>query len=110
MAEMELIYRDLGRRLKILRKAAQLTQETMAERVGLSRTSITNIEKGRQHIPLHTLYSIADVLGVSPLDLLPSKEALTTSNIIGQHLLKKALLGEEGEKWVNRIVASGKEG
>jgi transcriptional regulator with XRE-family HTH domain len=39
--------------------------------LGLSRTSITNIERGRQPIQLHTLYKIAEVLGVEPTALLP---------------------------------------
>jgi len=37
----------------------------------LSRTSVTNIERGRQPIQLHTLYKIADIFGVEPTALLP---------------------------------------
>ncbi len=40
--------------------------------VGLTRTSVTNIEKGRQKVRLDTLYDIAEVLGESPQDLLPN--------------------------------------
>lgn len=47
------------------------SQEDLALALGLSRTSITNIERGRQPIQLHTLYKIADVLGVEPTVLLP---------------------------------------
>jgi transcriptional regulator with XRE-family HTH domain len=49
-----------------------MTQEKLAQIVGLSRTSITNIEKGRQHIALHQLYAIAEALRVRPDALLPS--------------------------------------
>ena len=48
--EIELIYKEFGKLLKKSRTAANLTQAGLAKRVGLSRTSITNIEKGRQHI------------------------------------------------------------
>ena len=48
-----------------------MTQDRLGTLVGLSRTSITNIEKGRQHVSLHQLYRIADVLGVTPDMLLP---------------------------------------
>lgn len=48
-----------------------MSQEAFAKAVGLSRTSITNIERGRQPISLHTLYSMADILSIEPADLLP---------------------------------------
>jgi transcriptional regulator with XRE-family HTH domain len=48
-----------------------MSQEAFAKAVGLSRTSITNIERGRQPISLHTLYFMADILGVEASDLLP---------------------------------------
>jgi len=48
-----------------------MSQEAFAKAVGLSRTSITNIERGRQPVSLHTLYFMADILGVGPADLLP---------------------------------------
>jgi transcriptional regulator with XRE-family HTH domain len=48
-----------------------MSQEAFARAVGFSRTSITNIERGRQPISLHTLYFMADILGVEPADLLP---------------------------------------
>jgi transcriptional regulator with XRE-family HTH domain len=37
----------------------------------LSRTSITNIERGRQPVQLHTLYKIAALFDVEPTALLP---------------------------------------
>lgn len=51
-----------------------LTQGQLAGRIGMTRTSITNIEKGRQKVQLHTLYDIAAALGASPAELLPSAE------------------------------------
>jgi len=49
-----------------------MSQAAFAKAVGLSRTSITNIERGRQPVNLHTLYSMADILGLEAGDLLPS--------------------------------------
>ena len=43
----------------------------MGARVGLSRTSITNIECGRQPIQLHQLFLFASVLELSAVKLLP---------------------------------------
>jgi transcriptional regulator with XRE-family HTH domain len=42
--------------------------------VALSRTSVTNIEKGRQKMMLHTLWQFASALGVDPTVLLPDEQ------------------------------------
>ena len=98
------IYEEFGRGLRSARKAANLTQEALAERVGLSRTSITNIEKGRQHVSLHMLFSLANAVGVEPAELLPEKEAAYKLEMIDQELLKETRLGQEGKEWIQRII------
>jgi len=52
-----------------------LTQEALGKLVGLSRTSITNIEKGRQPVALHQLFALAEALRVQPAALLPNAGA-----------------------------------
>jgi transcriptional regulator with XRE-family HTH domain len=71
---MDGLYKQFGTQLRDLRKAAGLTQDQVAERVELKRTSITNIERGRQHIALHQLYLLANAVGKAPSDLLPETE------------------------------------
>jgi transcriptional regulator with XRE-family HTH domain len=68
---VERLYEQFGRRLRSLREDAGLTQDQVAERVSLKRTSITNIESGRQHIALHQLFLLAAAVGQSPAELLP---------------------------------------
>lgn len=46
-----LLYQKLGQHLRQKREAAKLTQAHVAEGVGVLRTSITNIEAGRQKAP-----------------------------------------------------------
>ena len=70
------LYQALGARLRKIRDGApraagRLTQAELANMVGLERTSITNIEKGNQKVPLHVLYKICDALGVSVDQVLP---------------------------------------
>lgn len=64
------IYRLIGGQIRVVRHSRKLTQEQLGERVKLQRTSITNIEKGRQKLLLHTFIDIAKALAVSPNDLL----------------------------------------
>jgi transcriptional regulator with XRE-family HTH domain len=53
----------LGPTLRALRKMRKLTQGELAARVGLERTSITNIELGNQPITDVLVERIASVLG-----------------------------------------------
>lgn len=69
--EQEQLYVWLGQKIHTYRKNRKISQTELGTRVGLSRASIVNIEKGRQHTPLHILFYIARNLKVSPRDLLP---------------------------------------
>lgn len=66
-------YRDVGSRVRTARTGANKTQDELAEHVGVARTSISNLEAGRQRIPLHLFIQIAEGLEVSPTELLPSR-------------------------------------
>lgn len=79
MIEDDLLYRSLGSRIRSFREQAsgangRMTQGELAAAVGLERTSITNIEKGVQKVPLHTLFRIGKALSVSVGDLLADIE------------------------------------
>jgi transcriptional regulator with XRE-family HTH domain len=76
MVDERRLYQALGERLKALRESQQstrgkVTQAKLAEEVGLERTSITNIERGNQKVPLHVLYRICEALQVPISEVLP---------------------------------------
>lgn len=79
-------YADFGHMLRTARRAAGLSQQELGDRVRLSRTSITNIERGSQPVALHTFIRLASAVGVSPSDLLP--KTLTDGD--GSPALRKA--------------------
>jgi len=66
-----LLYQKLGQQIRRKRELAKLTQAQLAERVDVLRTSITNIEAGRQKAPLHLIYELCAVLQVDIKDILP---------------------------------------
>jgi DNA-binding XRE family transcriptional regulator len=68
----ELLYSEIGRRIKEVRVKKCLTQQELSDRVRLSRTSITNLENGVQKISLHTLYEICFVLDIEIHRLIPN--------------------------------------
>lgn len=62
MTRDEKLYRTIGKEIRRRRERAGLTQAALAQHIGLERTSITNIERGRQRMLVHTLDRIARVL------------------------------------------------
>ena len=67
---MELDYKAIGKRIKIARIKADMTQERLAEVVGLSPTHLSNIETGTTRVSLNAIVSLANALSVTVDDLL----------------------------------------
>jgi transcriptional regulator with XRE-family HTH domain len=72
MIRRDAIYEAFGQMVAKWRLDAGLKQGAFAKRIGLSRTSVTNIERGRQAVNLHTVYLMAETLGRDVTDLLPA--------------------------------------
>jgi transcriptional regulator with XRE-family HTH domain len=102
-----LIYKSFGQKLRDVREKSGLTQIELAERVGLSRTSITNIEKGRQGIPLHVFIQLAGAVGVKPDELLPDKQYFIEPELFDTKIIEEKLREHEGVGWVTRVISSG---
>ena len=65
-------YQSLGLNIKKAREEKMgLTQEKLAKSIGMSRTSIVNIEQGRHHIQIHTLIDISNKLNTDISELIP---------------------------------------
>lgn len=103
---MEPLYREFGRLVRARREALELTQDEVAERIGMGRTSITNIEKGRQHVSLHLLYEISRVLGIAPAELLPDRSTLLSTDADLERTLQASTssLPAETKDWIRRVV------
>lgn len=105
MTDQQAFYAEVGRRIRQTREERGLTQEALAELVSLTRTSITNIEKGRQKILAHTLVDLATALRVAPATLLP--ESNTTADSELDELLKKRSRAEQD--WIKAAIGSLEE-
>ena len=60
-------------RLRELRDKASLSQEELAERSGVSRTTITDLELGKRKPHPKTRRKLAEALGVEPAELMDSE-------------------------------------
>lgn len=66
-----LFYEQIGVAVWRQRKKLGFNQEVVAKYVGLSRASITNIEGGRQRVPLHVLVRLGELFACDYRELLP---------------------------------------
>lgn len=97
------LYLRFGQAIQSLRKKLGITQDDVAKRVGLSRTSVTNIEKGRQKVLLHQVFDFAECLQVTPEALLstlnPAPTSIETKNLV----LPKGIAADE-KVWLSGLM------
>lgn len=58
--------RAFGLRVRELRKAQGLSQEALADRAGVHRTYMSDLERGGRNVGLDNIYAVAQALGVAP--------------------------------------------
>lgn len=72
----EAVYPVFGRKLREIREKRNVPQQELATFSGLTRSSIANIESGKQRVLLHQVLQFAERLGVKVSDLVPSTPEL----------------------------------
>jgi len=97
------LYKQFGSELRAARDHSDLTQEQVAGRVGLTRTSITNIEAGRQQVSLHQLYQLAAAVGRRPADLLPDLDGGADA-LLSEPTLKSLRADLDGRAFAARVL------
>ena len=75
------IYRHIGAELRRARSERGITQDALASRASLTRTSMSNIEAGRQRVTVHALLTMATALDVAPATLLPDVGATESADV-----------------------------
>ena len=104
MIDADRFYEDLGRAIRSRREALEITQAELGARIGLSRTSVTNIECGRQRLLIDQFCRLAQVLRCERDELLPSERAETA--VVANH--KDALASMPSvASFVERTLRSG---
>jgi transcriptional regulator with XRE-family HTH domain len=64
------LYALVGKRVRQAREKRGLTQKSLASLLSLTRTSVTNIERGKQKVLVHTLVELAQALHIPLVELL----------------------------------------
>lgn len=73
----EAFFKALGERIAALRQQQDMTQETLAGRLGLRQQVLATYETATRRVPSSLLPLLAEVLGVSVEDLLGTSRART---------------------------------
>jgi len=76
--DKKVFYKQIGQKIKKARTNFGLNQEELGDKVGISRVSIVNIEKGRQMPPVHIIWNMAAALGTSIENLFPEVGPITS--------------------------------
>lgn len=84
---------SLSENIRLLRKAASLTQDQFADIIGVKRTSVTNYEKGLSKPELDTLVKLCDYFNVNMNDIvrgsITDEKGNLKGNLTGNLLTKK---------------------
>jgi transcriptional regulator with XRE-family HTH domain len=92
--ERQKFYEELGGKIKTLRERFITGKKMSQEQLGrspyvvLSKTTIANIEAGRQQVSVHQLFGIAKALDVLVTDLLTGLEVEVEENGLSKEVKK----------------------
>jgi transcriptional regulator with XRE-family HTH domain len=100
--DKEAINKATGKYLQEVRKTLKISQEDLANKIGLTRTSIVNIEKGRQSLTVENLYKISEVFGISPVNLIIKGEGESVDIVL---LAKIKSIEKERDDWKNKYLS-----
>lgn len=80
-ADQGWFYKELGRRLQRARKQRGVSQEAIGRAAGLTRSSIANIENGRQPVHVLALCRMAATIDIAMTDLIPEVPPVSPTHL-----------------------------
>lgn len=73
--------KTIGENLSIIRKKHGMSQNQIADFLGIKRELISYYENGAREIPIHYVQKICDLFGISAIKLLEGNESEITAEI-----------------------------
>ena len=95
---IEVDFRALGLLISKYRHNADLSQEKLAEKIGVSTNFLGNIERGEKHPSVDTLFKICVALDLPPNELLNSSVAQP----VGKN--EKHILRDSSPDYINTLT------
>ena len=94
-------YAAVGQKISEVRQGKEMTQEALAADIAVTRTSIVNIERGKQQVLLHTLVKIAKALNVAPAEFLPDVAPDEQSVL---KVISTVIADPKGRSWMEKFA------
>jgi transcriptional regulator with XRE-family HTH domain len=111
--EVDEFYAVVGGRVRSLRTDAGMSQSMLAQHIGFTRSSVANLEAGRQKIALHLFVRIARALDREPATLLPDESVTTNTDVLRdlhEHLSDEPDTGQEFVRGAVAQLAADSDG
>ena len=100
---------ELGERISNYREKAGLTQNELAERIGISQNHLSCLERGKYAIKAENLIRICEELGVSVETLWYDRKASGSNLKIEKNLSWILSLNAEEQEKVNRLFETARD-
>lgn len=93
--------KDMGQRIMVRRKSLRMTQEELAEKLGVSTQMISNLELGKKAIRPENLAKVCAVLELSADFILTGLDTATAVDAVAEKLIQ---LSAEELQMVNDMI------
>lgn len=80
--------KEMGQRIMVRRKSLRMTQEELADKLGVSAQMISNLELGKKAIRPENLARVCDVLGLSADFVLTGTNTKTAVDAVAEKLIQ----------------------
>ena len=80
--------KTMGQRIMVRRKALRMTQEELAEKLGVSTQMISNLELGKKAIRPENLAKVCEVLELSADFILTGTNTKTAIDIVAENMIQ----------------------
>lgn len=98
---------SIGDNIKRLREARGMTQEQLADQIGVTRPTVTQWETGWSSPRMGRVTQIAGALNVDPMDLLSDDESLeqvvASDPVLGQIVHRYLQMDEKGRRALDSV-------
>ncbi len=80
--------KEMGQRIMVRRKSLRMTQEELADKLGVSAQMISNLELGKKAIRPENLARVCEVLGLSADFVLTGTNTKTAVDAVAEKLVQ----------------------
>lgn len=99
------LYQEIGNAIKKRRKELNIKQSDLVSSYGkISRSSLSNIEKGKQKTPIHVIYHLCKALDIDIHEILPTYSEIDEKLLSEKNPLNKYMESTEIDDKTTKLI------